>query len=435
MSRTLTEEIVEFLSFSGNASARLDRFKRFSSRQWTGALHWLDDSGLALYFLNKLNETAPTKKVPAWVVARLDENFAANQRRVNDLAQRFGFLNQKFDEAGVRYAVLKGFSLVPDFCPDASLRHQGDFDYLVDDRTLPLAQTVLIGLGYKQKMGLSRQDSVFVIPGARPPSDSVGQYLATAPHAVELHLDIWDSDAHELPPVPRLFSVDRAPILHWHSFTFPALNDEDAFLLQVLHACQHLFTYWIRMSCFLEIAYFLHRRTLDVFLWNRIEQRVGDNVILREFVVVVSELAAGLFATDTPPLIRAWGSTIRPASRVWIENYGRQWAFSEVPNHRFSLFPTSKLVLFLHEQYRDACVQTEVVRKRMLPTSRFSRMAKSIRHDPSLLVSADWWNQQALIQRSLFHALAGLRYLCEIPRWRRLNRTPMQDAETIEPLG
>lgn len=400
-----------------------------------GALRWLDDSGLALYFLNKLKDTNRTNSVPASIMLRLEQNFTANQQRVSDLGRQFAFLNKKFDQAGIQYAVLKGFSLVPQFCTDSNLRHQSDFDYLIGEQSLRAAQQVLAGCGYEPKRSLSRQEFGFVLPGTAEPTRGCDQYFAETTHEVELHLDIWDSVLHGLPSMPKLFLVERATIQHWRGFRFPALSDEDAFLLQVLHASQHLFTYWIRMSCFFEIAYFFRRRSSDACLWDRIEQRVDDNVILREFVVVVSELAAGLFATDTPPLIRAWGSTIRPASRVWIENYGRQWAFSEVPNHRFSLFPTSKLVLFLHEQYRDACVQTEVVRKRMLPTSRFSRMAKSIRHDPSLLVSADWWNQQALIQRSLFHALAGLRYLCEIPRWRRLNRTPMQGAETIEPLG
>jgi Uncharacterised nucleotidyltransferase len=419
--QTLAEEIVGFLGFSSLRSIPPDCFTGFSQRQWRYALRWLDDSGLALYFLNKLKANA-TNEVPEWVMARLEQNFAANQQRVDDMAHRFGGLNQKFHEVGVRYVVLKGFSLVPHFCPDATLRHQGDFDYLVDDYSLPAARGVLTSAGYNQKPGVSRQDSVFVIPGTRPPSRSSDQYFAHAPHAVELHLDIWDSEQHELPLMPRLFSVERATTQHWRGFAFPALADEDAFLLQVLHACQHLFTYWIRMCCLFEIGYFLQLRASDTPLWNRIEQRVGDNSTLRDFVVITGELAAKLFAVHLPPLIRIWGTSIPSASRIWIENYARRWAFSEVPNHRFCLFPQSKLALFLHQQYRDACALTPVVRKRVLPLSRFSRIVESLGNQPSLVLDSSWWKQQALLRRSLFHGLASLRYVCEIPRWRWLNR-------------
>jgi hypothetical protein len=34
------------------------------------------------------------------------------------------------------------------------------------------------------------------------------------------------------------------------------------------------------------------------------------------------------------------------------------------------------------------------------------------------VLNADWWKRQLFLRRSLFHSLAGLRFLCEIPRWR-----------------
>ena len=70
------------------------------------------------------------------MISRLERDFAANERRVRDTTVRLGFLNQKLNEAGLRYAVLKGFSLVPQFCPDTTLCHRTDFDYLVDDQWL-----------------------------------------------------------------------------------------------------------------------------------------------------------------------------------------------------------------------------------------------------------------------------------------------------------
>lgn len=428
MRRAPAEDIVEFLSFSSDPCDRLEALKKFSPRGWERALRWLNDAGLAFYFLQKLKNTNATDTVPVWVISRLERNFAANQQRVSDVSQRFGFLNQKFNQTGVRYAVLKGLSLVPQFCPDATLRYQGDFDYLVDDQSFLAAQRVLVEAGYSPKVSRSSQEFVFVMPGTREPSHSAEQYSAQAPHAVELHLDIWDSDLHGLPLMPKQFSLERTRINQWGGFAFPALTDEDAFLLQVLHACQHLFTYWIRMSCLFEIGYFLQQRESDTLIWARIEQRVGDNLMLREFIVVIAELAAKLFAAPLPPLVRIWRSSIRPASRVWIESYARNWAFCELPAYEFCLFPRAKLVLFLQHQYRDACAHKHVVRNRVLAFGRLSRMVSSIYSQPSLVLDSGWWKHQLLIRRSLFHALAGLRYVCEIPRWRWLNRTRMRSA-------
>jgi putative nucleotidyltransferase-like protein len=423
--RTLAEGIVEFLSFSSDSSERTELGK-FSPREWARALQWLDDANLAFYFLQKLKDKSATETVPASVISRLEQNFATNQQRVDDMSQRFDVLNNRFNAAGVRYAVIKGFSLVPEYCPSAPLRHQGDFDYLIEEQSLPAARRVLVDSGYVAKQSPSSQESIFVIPSGEP-SRSATQYSARAPHAVELHLDIWDSDLHSVPSIPRL-SVERSITHHWSGSTFPALADEDAFLLQVLHACHHLFTQWIRMSCLFEIGYFLNRRASDEDLWNRIEQCVGDSAVLREFVVIVTELVAKLFVAPIPPLVRAWGATIRPGPRVWIDNYARRWAFCDLPVYQFSLFPRSKLVRFLHQQYTGGAPAQKHVGQVRASSSRLGRIASTIRNNPSLVLDAGWWKRQLLVRRAIFHALAGVRYLCEIPRWIWLNRARVRSA-------
>jgi hypothetical protein len=426
--RTPAENIVAFLSVPADASCHADQFKKIRGRQWKHLLQWLDDSGLAFYFLQKLKSACAANAAPAWVVSRLEQNFTANQQRVSEMARRFGDINQKFNEAGVRYAVLKGLSLVPQFCPDASLRYQGDFDYLVDELSLSAAQRVLSEAGYCQRTQLTSREFSFAMPQMAMPTRSAKQYDAQAPHVVELHLDIWDSELNKLPTLQNLLSVHQTIIHEWNGLAFPVLTDEDAFLLQVLHTCKHLFTYWIRMSGLFEIGYFLSRRSSDAELWSGVAERVGDNPMLREHAVVTAELVARLFAVPLPPLIRAWGEAIRPATRVWIDNYALQCAFCELPAYQFSLFPKSKLVLFLHQQYQGAGSAQHLVRNRLVARSRLARMASSLVQDPSLALKLGWWKRQRLVRRSMFHVLAGLRYLCEIPRWRWLNRTRLRSA-------
>jgi hypothetical protein len=427
--RTPAQRIVEFLSFSSDSSASNARLKDFCQRDWKQALNWMDDAGLAFYVLRKIKDANATDTVSTWVISSLEQRFASNRQRVDDMAHRFDFLNSKFNDAGVRYVVLKGHSLIPEFCPDAALRHQSDFDYLVDEESLPVAEQVVIEAGYSPKPCFSSQGAIFLAPGKEKASRGREQYSAQAPHTVELHLDVWDSDANRLPSMPSFFSVNRTRTHQWNALSFPALNDEDAFLLQVMHACQHLFSYWIRMSCLFEIGFFLNQRASDALLWSGIDRRVGDSLMLREFVVLITELAAKLFAAPIPLLVRDWGQAVRPATRVWIDNYAEHCAFCSMPAYDLLLFPRAKLVLFLQQQYESVSVQRNVAR--LVKFSRPSRMISSIKDKPSLVLNVDWWKSQLFLRRSLFHVLAGLRYLCEIPRWRWLNRATMRSASPI----
>lgn len=423
MSRPPSEDVVAFLSFSGGLSDRAGAIGKFNRRAWTRLLQWLDDSGLAFYFLKKLKDSHTTSAVPPWVRSRLENSFQANHARVDHMSRRFGLINSRFNDAGVRYVVVKGFSLVPEYCPDAPLRHQGDFDYLVEGSSVRSASRVLLDAGYVAKASRSIHEWIFVSPGGAP-SRSGRQYSPQAPHAVELHTDLWDSGLHGVPSIPNLFSVDRARTREWNGLAFPALADEDAFLVQVVHACHHVFTLWIRMSCFFEIACFLASRASDTGLWNRIEERVGESLMLREFVVIASELAAQLFAAPLPSLIRTWGASLRPAARIWMTHYAHRWAFVELPVYQFSLFPRSKLAQFLRQQFQGGSLPMAArARHDSYRTSRLARAASSLRKQPSLILNTAWWNQQMFVRRGIFQALASARYFCEIPRWQWLNRT------------
>ena len=84
--RILAEHIVSVLSFRGERPAPpIDVNNKFRQRAWRSALRWLDDSGLAFYFLQKLKDTNATDTVPAWIVSRLECNFAANRGRAGKL--------------------------------------------------------------------------------------------------------------------------------------------------------------------------------------------------------------------------------------------------------------------------------------------------------------------------------------------------------------
>ncbi len=99
----------------------------------------------------KLKDVKAVDAIPDSVASRLQQNLEANRLRVEDMSQQFGTINKKFNDAGIWYAAVKGFSLVPEYCPYAPLRHQGDFDYLVEDKSLPAARRLLLEAGSSRK--------------------------------------------------------------------------------------------------------------------------------------------------------------------------------------------------------------------------------------------------------------------------------------------
>jgi hypothetical protein len=120
-----------------------------SPAQWARGLRWLDESGLALYFLERLTTAGLTHILPADVRCRLSRNLADNRAQSADLLDEFVSINQVFQPLRLRYATLKGFSLIPDYSPDPALRCQFDFDFLVDRTAANSFADALHALGYR----------------------------------------------------------------------------------------------------------------------------------------------------------------------------------------------------------------------------------------------------------------------------------------------
>src|SRR5580698_3865834 len=75
----------------------------FKLRDWTRSYRWLDESGLALYFLARIKELGIEDAIPVKVLLRLEENFANNRKRTAKLFEEFIDLNGLFQKAGIAY--------------------------------------------------------------------------------------------------------------------------------------------------------------------------------------------------------------------------------------------------------------------------------------------------------------------------------------------
>jgi hypothetical protein len=423
MNRQLAETIIRYLSFSDGVDGSQISLSGFSLREWERTFRWLDNANLALYLLRKLRDTNDDRKLPPAVISRLEKNYSKNRLRVDEMASQFDVVNERFRQSGVHCAVVKGFSLSPEFCPDPCLRQQSDLDYLVDEQSLPVAQEVLAELGYFVKSHQTSTEWVFSKGATSLPSTSCEQYETKGRYVIELQSATWRPEEHGIDIAGLQFSPARTIDHEWRGMRFPALNEEDAFLLQVLHVLQHLLGGCIRMCWLYELAYCFRRQANDTLFWQRVERRAEADTLLPQFVAIIAELAAQFFHAPLPAIVQTWKMDLRPSVKVWLENYSWRVAFEKVPVYELDLFPTSKLVLFLHRQFlHDEKRRRHLMRRRLLPWTRPASVVRSVRERPAMVFDSQWRHRQFMFHRLVFHAGSGLRFLCEIPRWLWLNR-------------
>jgi hypothetical protein len=415
----LTEAVAECLGVS-SGDREAEQLRKYSPRDWKRTLGWLDNSGLALYLHRRLQELDATDVLPAAVLSRLERNLVDNRRRVEQMTNQLETIHQEFDRAGIKYIFLKGFSLVPAFCPNADLRAPNDFDYLIDPKSVAAARHALEEIGYR----LTRKGETelgFDKPTRRIPSPCDSPYDAATEASVELHLDLWDSEQHMVQLESPGFVMARSVVGGWRGLHFPVLRDSEAFLLQVLHVFQHLLHGWVKMSWLLEIGFFMDRRSTDSAFWEEFNQRLEASRRVEEFAAIVTSLVAKVFRSRQPEAARGWNRSLRPAARIWLECYAKTWVFADHPFSESRWLPPAKLSLLLHQAYlADPQLRKEYVRHRLFPWKRPPATPAAIQMETA--ESAP--RQLRFVMHLLsFHAGAGLRYAWELPHWRGLNRS------------
>jgi Uncharacterised nucleotidyltransferase len=428
MNRKLAEAIIGCLQLSG-ASYDFGQLARFSPRDWEQTMGWIDRAGLTLYLLQRLKDCGASKVLPSPVLARFEQNLADNRCRVDHLLYETDCINKKLDQAGVQYVVIKGFSLWPEFCSNPYLRTQCDLDYLVARQSLPSAQNVLLELGYEERhRRFDVQQFAFERPLRRVPSQFDSPYKIETTPMVELHVGIWEDMLHHVPLEEPEFVINNPELKEWGGLRFPVLSDEDALLLQVLHAFQHILSYWTKLSWFLEIGHFMEKRRRDSLFWKRFSQRLEADPQLAEFSAIALGLAANVFSAPMPELAQDWRQSLRSNARLWLDNFGRRWALGESPPHKSKFFPDSKLSLFICGVYipdirarRDTLWHGLMPLK--IPGKNPSVVIAPVKNQPSTRLQARWVDAAFTVQRLSFHVGAGLRYLWELPRWLNLTRS------------
>jgi hypothetical protein len=388
-----------------NACSQL---QSLSITDWQRLLYWLDTSGLALYFLDRVTELELCGMLPPTVHSRLEQNLADNTARTNAMIVESTVVHRLFQRAGLSYAMLKGFSLWPISVPKLELRSQLDLDFLVAEESAHEARKILEAIGYHLQ-AVSGRSWEFKTSCAG--ASSLAELYRPMPHrSVELHIEAHSSGQYSL--------LTRTELRPFHSISMPVLPPADLFLGQGLHLYKHICSSFSRTAHFIEFRRHILVRHHDDAFWRSLrrlaEQDRKAPPALGIVVLLISQMM-GDFAPDT---LTCWTvERIPPGARLWVELYGYRAMLGS--------FPGTKLYLLLQKEMEIAGVPVkQPLRQALIPT----RLPPAIEHraaDEGFAPRILRYRRQLrfILFRLRFHVVEGLRYLCESVRWRsRLKR-------------
>ncbi len=430
MNLDLAREIVRCLRVPRTPPRDAARMRQFSLPQWNQTLGWLHASGIALYFWQRLKETRAESALPVEVCAGLERNLRDNRRRLSAMAEEFQGLNRRFEDAGIEYAVLKGLALVPEYCPDPTLRAQYDYDYLIRPESLDRADQALRTAGYIHKPPNGKDHPLVYVQSARPVRQHTswdGIYSPEFHRSVELHVRLWEPDCEKIyldfPEDPLSRVQSRA----WHGLCFYTLSDNDTLVLETLHALRHILNYWCRISVLLEMANFLRHRSSDAKFWELFRKGIRGQPGLARAIGVVFLLAGGLFDAEIPATAGAsTNEMLSPVMALWVERYGLNSALENFSGNKFSLY--------LHREFvQNAVDWRKILRTRLFPIQLPHRAAEVSSSPRSSILGADWRGWAHILSRLRFHLSSALRYAWELPRWNRSVRRKARDRRFRDP--
>jgi len=329
-------------------------------------LRWLDESGLALYLAQRLLERGLMDHVPTELREQLERRLEANRRRTLVLLAEFERVNDALRRVGVRYAVVKGFTLAPEFCPAPWLRHQSDIDLLISPNEAETAVEALCSLGYEMEPYEGSGEICMAIRSEHVPSGDDFLYDPPQHRHVEIHTAFYEKYCGVSLGVGNDWS-GHIEQRETGGVQYPSLDLPHRLLAQVLHAFRHTSS-WARLSWFYEIAYFVEHFGNYDELWAKVDGLLMGNKE-RQACGVVCAMVADTFGTQFPGLIeQKWIAPLTTAQVSWIERHGEPWLMSD-----FLL--GSKVGLLLQRQFADS--QWAWFKYRV---SRYAAAVRTIRH-------------------------------------------------------
>jgi Uncharacterised nucleotidyltransferase len=393
-------------SFYEPAPAVRARLGEFKLNDWLRAKYWLDVSGLALYFLDRLIALNLESCVPASFLDQLHAHWKDNRDRCDSLFAEMVELTRALHQQNIECAVLKGISLPPESVPESALRNQMDLDILVRHSDADSTKDCLAAFGYA--LDAISGSTWEYKAGPSGTSSLKNLYQVRPERSVEVHLIDNLSQAAN---ADRLTRATRRSV---RGQQLPCLSPADVFVLQGQHLFKHMCGEHTRTSWVLEYWRHVCARRGDAAFWAEVESIAAGEPGAKMGIGAATLLASLMFGPFAPPELSRWSmDQLPPAICLWIQLYGRRLLLSDSP--------VSKLYLLLRKEVYPPSASENVARRRLIiPLHRPPRITRPI-VDEGFLTRLRRYRFEAyfVIYRLRFHVGEGIGLAIESLRWQR----------------
>ncbi len=414
LSRTQQLREAVLLAFCDPLPPEYGRLWRLTGKEWQRLLYWLDTSGLALYFLDRVIDLGQRKMLPPSVFARLQQNVEDNATRMDSMLSELIEVHQEFEKAGLSYALLKGFSLWPISVPKPQLRSQLDLDFLIAEQSVSRARQILESRGYRLHAVSGRS---WEFKANENQAGSIRDLYKVTPHrSLELHVEA---------SAPRESSLlARCGRQSLQGVEVPVLSPVDLLLGQGLHLYKHVTGEFFRVAHLIEFRRHVIARYDDTAFWRELRELGEANSRATIGLGVVTMLISQVMGHFAPEALTCWTVDRLPAgTRLWVSMYGLRAALTS--------FPGTKLYLLLHKELAAAglpgkrSLGQQLVPRRLPPAMAHASKGESL----SMRIHRHRKHLRYVLFRLHFHGVQNTRYIREVARWRLYkNRLEASDA-------
>jgi hypothetical protein len=380
------------------------RLVDLSPAKWRGLKRWLDLSGLALYFLDRVAELKLCELLPSDVFTQLHLNLIDNSERTRHMIAESSEIQRGFQRNGISYAVLKGISLWPNAASRPELRSQFDLDYLVAEKDVPSARAILERQGYR--MYAERGRTSEFKKNERPGVSLKDIYKHFDSYGVEIHAEIGSSSKSSLFNRVEWRQIDR--------LMMPVLGQVDLFLGQALHVFRHLRGEYTRASLLLELRRHILTHQDNEKFWGELRSRAALDRRSAIGLATALYLTEHLMGPTVPEPVHDWSVDILAEPiRNWVRRYGHRVVLGDPPG--------TKLFLMLQHELERLGIEGKRPARNVLLPAQLPRMVIRAHPSEKLAIRIRRYAMQigVVLSRLRFHTLEGLRYLIEARRWRR----------------
>jgi len=382
------------------------RLREFSASDWQRVKYWLDVSGLALYFLDRLEALKIQSSVSEPFLRQLRTNLAENRERTAFLFDEAVTITQALRARNVECALLKGVTIPRESVRDFSLRSQMDLDLLVRESDARLVESCLSEFGYSLS-AISGSTWEFKA-GHSGTSTLKNLYQVRPERAVEVHL---------LRDHPRDTTIDWLARSEWRIIngqSLPSLSSVDHFILQGRHLFKHMCSEHTRTSWVLEFWRHICARRDDASFWREVETVAAEEPGSSIAVGAATLLTSRIFGPFAPGELAHWSmDQLPPAICLWVHLYGRRILLSDRPGN--------KLYLLLRREMSPHSAGERAGRRKLLLPFHWPQRITRAAEGEGLPARARRYRLQAVfaLRRLRFHVAEGFGLAFESLRWQR----------------